>query len=303
MNRTPPSLHPAARAGTVVLGLLLLAMLSWTAYLGVRSRKEPAGCPTGFTPSGPRCCAPGQGQSRGACVGKPDACAPPTVYVSGSEPGCVTPNRRVPVAAGKVLIGPTDWDGPTTSEARSIAVRAFFLDRVEVTVYRYRRCLEAGACDQLALASEPGVPVTNVSLEQAARFCTFEGGRLPTPEEWTFAATGPEGRRYPWGAHGLVCRRAAFGLVTGPCREEATGPELAGLRPDGATPSELLDLSGNVAEWSADVHGLGAVHGGSFASTGASELKSWSVRKGKPGPDVGFRCAYDAIAPGAIVTE
>lgn len=303
MNRPIQTLHPAARAGTVVLGLLLLAVLSWTAYLGVRSRKEPAGCPSGFVASGPRCCAPGQGQSRGACVGKPDACAAPTVYVDGPEPGCVTPNRRVPIAAGKVTIGPTDWDGPATSEARTIAVRAFFLDRVEVTVHRYRRCLDAGACDQLPLSSEPGVPLTGATLEQAARFCAFESGRLPTSEEWIFAAAGPEGRRYPWGAHGLVCRRAAFGLVNGPCREEATGPELAGLRPDGATPTELLDLSGNVAEWSMDEHGTGAVHGGSFSSTGASELKSWSVQKGAPGRDVGFRCAYDAIAPGAVLPE
>jgi formylglycine-generating enzyme required for sulfatase activity len=81
--------------------------------------------------------------------------------------------------------------------------------------------------------------------------------------------------------------------MEGPCAHGGSLPELAGSRPDGATELGLLDLAGNVAEWTQESAGFRA-RGGSFGSTVAGQLKSWaSVATMTPAADIGFRCAYD----------
>jgi formylglycine-generating enzyme required for sulfatase activity len=83
-------------------------------------------------------------------------------------------------------------------------------------------------------------------------------------------------------------------MVSGPCSTGARGPELAGLRPDGATPDGVQDLVGNVAEWTAEADLNYAARGGSFRSRVAGSLKNWSVEGATaPADHIGFRCAYD----------
>jgi formylglycine-generating enzyme len=57
------------------------------------------------------------------------------------------------------------------------------------------------------LSGEPGRAVAGVTFAEVASFCGFAGGRLPSRDEPAFAISG-EGRRYPWGDTGVVCRRA-----------------------------------------------------------------------------------------------
>jgi formylglycine-generating enzyme required for sulfatase activity len=58
----------------------------------------------------------------------------------------------------------------------------------------------------------------------------------------------------------------------------------------------VLDLAGNVAEWTREADGTFDARGGSFRSTAAAELKSWAAEAIGAGqvkiPHVGFRCAY-----------
>ena len=132
-----------------------------------------------------------------------------------------------------------------------------------------------------------------VTPDEAEAFCAYAGGRLPTGAEWTLAATGAEARRFPWGFTGLVCRRAAFGIATGPCAEGGDSPELAGSRPDGSTPDGIADLAGNVAEWTRERDGSVRARGGSFRVRTAAELKGWSaVGRSGAADDVGFRCVF-----------
>jgi formylglycine-generating enzyme len=173
------------------------------------------------------------------------------------------------------------------------------MDRGEITMEAFTTCEKAGRCSSLAppsLASpvvEPGQPATNVSAEQASRYCEWVGGRLPRADEWLGAALGERGSRFPWGQTGLVCRRAVYGTVRGPCAKGIAQPELVGTRPDGATPEGLLDLVGNVGELVLGERGP-EIRGGSYQSELASQLRTWSVVPYQGArPDVGFRCAYN----------
>lgn len=98
-------------------------------------------------------------------------------------------------------------------------------------------------------------PVVQVSAQDADAFCAYYGMRLPSDPEWEYAARGSDGRRYPWGsiefgAAGM--RQANAGTIKccgadgddGHVRTSPVGRYTAGRSPFG-----LLDMAGNVWEW------------------------------------------------------
>jgi len=191
-------------------------------------------------------------------------------------------------------VGPNDWESEHIA-ADSGQVEAFELDQAEVTQARYAACVAAKACSRSVMLElqEPGAPMTLVSGEQAQAYCRWSGGALVTRAQWLSATATLESLRFPWGQTGLVCRRASFGLVAGPCGEGGSRPEWTGTRPDGKSPLGILDLAGNVAELVREPDGSLRVRGGSFRSRMAAELKSWATRDYVgPQDDVGWRCAY-----------
>jgi sulfatase modifying factor 1 len=259
--------------------------------VAAREHEDPARCGVGLVPVHARCCAPGQAVTSGHCVGDPSSC-PVGMHVAEGRNGCVVDGRTVAFKGGRLSLGAEDWQADGVVQAHTALVGPFRMDTAEVTVERWTHCVRAGACRAVD-DTEPGAPIAGVDPKEAERFCRFEEGRLPTGDEWLFAAMGPDARRFPWGPTGLVCRRAAFGLEDGPCTHGG-GREIAGSRPDGATPDGLLDLAGNVAEWTTERDGSHVARGGSFASHAALELKSWAAETASPRARyVGFRCAYD----------
>lgn len=283
--------HPLVRAGLALTGLGLLAF--GVVRFALEQRKPPERCAPGMVALGPRCCGAGQTLSGGACAGRAASCS--SAQELDEVGRCVARFGVVSLEGGELTLGSADWDGSSGGERfPTTRVAAFRLDAAEVTQQRFRACAACvRACPECAPADgEPGLPVVGVSASAAENFCRSQRGRLPSAAEWVWAAAGPGARRYAWGNTGLVCRRAAFGLVHGPCAE-AGGPELGGSRPDGATPDGVLDLTGNVAEWTREASGEYLARGGSFRSRSAAELKSWAVL-----PDrekalyIGFRCAY-----------
>jgi formylglycine-generating enzyme len=276
--------HPMVRTALGLAGLGLCAIAVATFALG--QRRPPERCPEGMQLVGKRCCGEGQVQENGACRGPAERCS--IAQEPSPEGACVARFGVVSFEGGELFIGAADWDGASSGERfPRVKVKPFRLDASEVTHERYRSCL---SCE--ARSAEPGLPVTNIAPESAEAYCRSQHGRLPTSAEWVFAAAGTAARRYAWGNSGLVCRRAAFGLLHGPCETDG-GPELSGSRPDGASPDGVHDLAGNVAEWTLEPDGSYVARGGSFRSSSAAELKSWAVL-----PDhekalhIGFRCAY-----------
>lgn len=272
-----------------LVALLGVAGAAVTVFAALQERTGPARCPPGLVAAGARCCGVGQALQDGACKGRPLECAETQVE---SRDGCTRGPLRVSFGGARVSLSSAEWDGLRAGGARFAIVEPFSLDSAEVTVARYRACEAQKRCAELRDHGEAGTPVRNVTPAEAESFCRFAGGRLPTGPEWVFAAAGSAARRFPWGATGLVCRRSAHALVNGPCGEDATGPEVVGSRPDGATPEGVLDMSGNVAEWTREGDGSYVARGGSYRSRGAAELRSLSAVRTRTGPDVGFRCAY-----------
>lgn len=204
----------------------------------------------------------------------------------------------------------------------------FGIDRTEVTVAAYDRCVRAGACAPpmdppgTPQTGAPTLPVTGVRWDDARDYCRHVRGRLPTEAEWERAARGRDGRTFPWGWV-LDGRRFNHGAAAPDCRDADDGFALAapvGSFPGGASPEGVMDLAGNVQEWVADrapvdaegrfmghpigraVDPRGAREGSERVVRGGSfELPMFAGRAtartrllpGVRSRDLGFRCAYD----------
>jgi formylglycine-generating enzyme required for sulfatase activity len=149
-------------------------------------------------------------------------------------------------------------------------------------------------------------PVTWVSLEDARAYATWTGKRLPQEWEWQYAAQGTDRRLYPWGN--------AWDPSAVPVPDKGQtmrGPDDVSAHPTGASPFGVMDLVGNVWQWTdeySDEHTRAAiVRGGSYYQPQGSNWYFPQAYKltehGKfllmaPSIDrsgaIGFRCVQDA---------
>jgi formylglycine-generating enzyme required for sulfatase activity len=285
--------------------LIVVAAVVSAIAIGVARKGSDAGarCGAGFLPRGTRCVveeecpAPLVARTpRSGAGADDDGARMPRSGTGANEDdprgGCDAPDTKVLVPAAAIAVGPSDWEAEGRVEAKTVRVQAFRIDAFEVTVGKWD---PAARLDTARAA-------TGMTRSEAADFCARLGGRLPTEDEWVVAAMSAANppRRYPWGDTGAVCRRAAWGLLAGPCANGADGADTVGAHADGDTPLGLHDMAGNVAEWVAAALGAaeapsGLAKGGSWETALASDLRVWARRElptGARARDVGFRCAY-----------
>lgn len=187
-----------------------------------------------------------------------------------------------------------------------VAVDAFEIDATEVTVDAYQCCVEAGKCTRpipwkTCNFGQPGRenhPINCVAWAHADTFCRWAGKRLPTEEEWEYAATGTDGRTYPWG-EAAPDKQLCWGRSI-----TEDGTCAVGSHPTGESPFGLHDMAGNVWEWTASgfsksyarkrTGALRVIRGGSWSDVEPSDFRAATRGRWKPTGRVdviGFRCA------------
>jgi tetratricopeptide (TPR) repeat protein len=168
------------------------------------------------------------------------------------------------------LVSPNAFEGTWDEAERA---KAFCIDRYEYP------------------GREGELPVTRVSAVEAAAMCAKRGSRLCSLAEWRLACGGREGLAYPYGDEYVGHR----------CNTEGTGLAPAGSRPECRSPFGVYDMSGNVAEWTAEGADESSryVAGGDWSGSEAF-TRSDAVVPFNPGltsPRVGFRCCRMVTTP------
>jgi serine/threonine protein kinase len=218
------------------------------------------------------------------------------------------------VRGGTFMMGSNEGD-QDSKPPHSVTVKPFFIDIYEATCEDYKKFVDDKghqAPQAWSNGSYPSgaarQPVTGVSWEDADAYARWAGKRLPTEEEWEFAARGQNGLRYPWGNSWKPGCANADEEGQARKRMADVGSHNCG------SPSGAMDMIGNAWEWTASdwvpypgghleyptKGGEKVIRGGSWESSqqyATSIYRSGLTRSGeKTGYDkTGFRCAKDTL--------
>jgi serine/threonine-protein kinase len=161
----------------------------------------------------------------------------------------------VHIPAGKVWLGsPHSKDAPR----REVYLDGFYISRYPVTNAEYHTFVEETQYlppqhwHEGAYPSwKADEPIVYVNWHDAAAYCRWAEGRLPTAAEWEKAARGTDERRYPWG-NSFDANR---------CNSKESGKDavtpVGKYSPAGDSPYGVSDMAGNVWEWALDWYAPG----------------------------------------------
>jgi len=239
-----------------------------------------------------------------------------------------TSKRDMVLIEGGTFTMGSNHAGDEQRGEHTVTVPSFYLDRYEVTNAEYAEFIKATGtpAPEIAAKSEPGYwvpwngnnppsgrdrwPVVNVSPKDVEAFAAWLSKRdgvvyrLPTEEEWEFAArNGSANSLFPWGnswaeGHANI--------------NEQKSPVSVGSFPQGATQSGVQDMIGNVWEWTSSkprfydggpvlssVKNARVQRGGSFFEKIKRDFhnatdRSWFGDENFKFPTIGFRLARDS---------
>lgn len=244
----------------------------------------------------------------------------------------VAPSGMVLIPKGPFYIGSSekdiDWIVETffaesrdwyldETPSQALYLNQFFIDKYEVTVGKYQKFLEETRRTKPKHLdnpkyNSPNQPIIGVTWQDAADYCSWLGKRLPTEAEWEKAARGDDGRRYPWGNDVDIKKANVRGT-----KDSFRYSSPVGNFPEGQSPYGVMDMAGNVFEWTQDWYKpfpgnesrndlyeqrLKVVKGGSWK---ANMDLARSALRGKRFPyqsadHVGFRCVKDTDKTAAL---
>jgi formylglycine-generating enzyme required for sulfatase activity len=224
----------------------------------------------------------------------------------------------VQIPEGPFWMGSNEGDPDETPE-HQVFVKTFYMDKKEVTQGEYDRFVRMTKRskpfvpvfeDDISKIIKPELPAMGMSWSDAEAYCKWGSKRLPTEAEWEKAGRGEGKRRYAWGDE--------FGMGLANVEGEEDGFKYLappGSFESGRSPYGLYDMTGNVAEWVADVYDehyyektpyrdpMGpeagehrVIRGGSWRETPnhARLSKRFQARMWRTDSTIGFRCAKDA---------
>jgi serine/threonine-protein kinase len=232
----------------------------------------------------------------------------PPVDPVPNQPGFI-PVGMISIQGGEFKMGRDDGND-YEKPARIVRVESFLIDEKEVTNEQYQQFVNQTRrqhpkhwINGKYADGEATLPVVNVSWFDADAYAKWAGKRLPTEEEWEYAARGSDGRLYPYGNEWKSEFSSAAPSPNQPGKLTAVGSY-----PNGASPFGVQDMAGNVAEWTASDYkpypgsrakpqeGQKVVRGGSF--TNPPEQQTATDRyfnyPSRAFDYIGFRCAKDA---------
>ncbi len=230
------------------------------------------------------------------------------------------PEGMIFIAGGEFTMGRNSGDD-LDSPAHQVTLKPFLIDRTEVTNLAYQKFIEAKNYPappdwkgKTFPAGQDQFPVTDVTWSDANAFAVWHKKRLPTEEEWEFAARGNDQRTYSWGNE-FAIGKANVKSNSNPTQKNKIP---VGSYKDAASPFGAVDMIGNVWEWTASslkpypngraieskgYKNLKVIRGGAWMSESAQATTTY--RRGWPAsrtdwnetpPDysgTGFRCAQD----------
>jgi gamma-glutamyl hercynylcysteine S-oxide synthase len=202
---------------------------------------------------------------------------------------------KIPGGSYQFIVGGTEIEGfgepgvdvqypwepqPTYNHNHAMTIAPFYLDRTEVTNAQYQAFMDAtnyqpadshnflkdwdstGSGRPHFKKGWDNKPVTWVSVEDAQAYAKWAGRRLPNEWEWQYAAQGTDSRPFPWGY-----TFSASNVPPINTSRDVTPPADVNAYPGGASPFGVLDMVGNVWQWTntfTDPHTRAAVvRGGS----------------------------------------
>lgn len=202
---------------------------------------------------------------------------------------------------------------PEVFDTYTVTLDGFWIDKFEVTVGRYQEICSpespilCHSIEELDLderfIDDPDKPIVGVTWHDATVFCSSRIARLPTEEEWEYAASGPENTLFPWG------NTPQSGNITASFSE---GTYRVGSKPGNVSWIGAFDMAGNAEEWVEDryfpaysatvqIEGEGAsfydyarvARGGNYINPlpFVTTYSRSDYPPNVPIPEVGFRCA------------
>ena len=316
-----------ANPGKLMAALKKLLDCPWA-----RLSRPCAGCGLEFSLSGPACPACGRdlpaashgagagatgtetGTGTGSRGGGAEGDVPPrggrratTTLLKRSGSGASSSSSSAIAAAVAAVPGMTLISGGSfLSGERKVprTLRTFLIDTTPVTEGDFKRYLaETGERPRehgpgSRAADFDGHPVTRATWYEASAYAEHFGKRLPTVYEWEKASRGNDGRKFPYGnTYKPNCGRLRVNAGDGPERQAAA----VGSYPAGKSPAGVLDMAGNVLEWTSTARRAGerifrAVKGACYLDGSPELSRCTSVQYIRPESaelHLGFRCVKD----------